>query len=127
MRKQNWPQALNDYIESRRKAVFCWGAHDCILFAAGAIEVMTGANPAPKITWKDAKGAARVLKRYGGIEAALTGVLGEPIPIAMAGRGDVVLRDGAAGICLGTHGAWIGENGLAFEPISGTTMAWKVK
>ncbi|ATC25215.1 DUF6950 family protein [Caulobacter vibrioides] len=83
-------EALHAYVASHMRTPFAWGQHDCVLFAAGAVQAQTGEDPlrAYRGRWASERGAARVLKRLGGMEAAVNTVL-QPITPAMAQRGDV--------------------------------------
>lgn len=83
-------EALHAYVASHMRTAFAWGQHDCVLFAAGAVQAQTGEDPlrAYRGRWTSERGAARVLKRLGGMEAAVNTVL-SPIAPAMAQRGDV--------------------------------------
>lgn len=83
-------EALHAYVASHMRTPFAWGAHDCVLFAAGAVQAQTGQDPLGgyRRRWTSERGAARVLKRLGGMEAAVDGVL-PSIPPATAQRGDV--------------------------------------
>ena len=73
---------------------FAWGreANDCVSFALGAVEAMTGRYDLYRAMpdWTSQRGARRALNRLGGLEAAVDGVL-TPVPLAMAARGDVAL------------------------------------
>ena len=46
MRTPYWRSALAAYIAETMRKPFAWGLHDCALFAAGAVEAMTGNDPA---------------------------------------------------------------------------------
>jgi hypothetical protein len=94
MRRQDWPQRLAEFNVSRRRMPFTWGGNDCVTLAADWIEQATGTDPIADIRgWTDALSAARTIEALGGLEAAITARLGEPIPPAFARRGDVVLLD----------------------------------
>ena len=130
MRREDWPERLNDFIEDRRKAVFCWGQRDCVLFAADAVQAMTGVDHAVEYrgTYDSATGAARLLAKLGGVENVVPFA---SIPVAFAGRGDLVTvdtKDGAAlAVCLGRHVAAMSASGLVFLPMSAADAAWRVE
>ncbi|QPC87422.1 hypothetical protein GA830_12215 [Mesorhizobium sp. NBSH29] len=44
MRYSFWRSALADYVDDVKAQPFAWGTFDCALFAAGAVNVMTGAD-----------------------------------------------------------------------------------
>jgi len=45
-RYQDWPERLRKYIDQRLTRQMEWGKNDCVLFTAGAIEAMSGSDPA---------------------------------------------------------------------------------
>jgi hypothetical protein len=129
-RYPDWPERLHRFIEDRREAVFCWGAHDCCLFAADALAAITGADLASDLRGKYASrlGAARLLKKHGGLRAIADARL-ERIPTLAAGRGDIVLIEtpegDALGVCLGRQIAAQGSEGLVFMGMERAEAAWR--
>lgn len=85
-----WPELLDAYIASRSRTPFEFGPNDCARFANGAVLAMTNANLMAAMRYNSARGAARILKREGGLRAALARRLPEISP-ARAQRGDVGL------------------------------------
>lgn len=83
-------EALLAFIESRHSTPYKWGrrGNDCISFGAYAVKALTGHHWLRKLTWKDERSALRVLKREGGVEAAID-KRWERIPPSMAQRGDI--------------------------------------
>lgn len=92
--------ALVAFIESRTRTPFAWGRskNDCISYGLAAVKAQTGVDLLARsgLRWSSALGAARVLKRLGGLEAAIDARL-PAVPVAMARRGDV-------GLLAGQHG-----------------------
>lgn len=128
MRVDLWESKLDEYLKT--VGPFEWGQNDCCLFAANAVEVITGVDPAKKYRgYKTKLGAAKKLKDLG-IEGAWTKEFGEPINPKLLRRGDVVLFDNegdlAVGICIGTHFFAVGEDGLLRFPMSKAIKGWKV-
>lgn len=120
MRCADWEAALSAYLAEHRNAALEWGVLDCGRFAAGAVEAMTGDNLLPKGTYSTELGAAKVLRKAGFDTLAeyMDSVL--PVtPLAMARRGDVVMSDGALGICIGAEGL--------FLPIEGAGLVRKYR
>jgi hypothetical protein len=111
-RLPDWEVRLHAYIEACAGAVFAWGELDCALFSAGAVLAMTGTDPAASFRgrYSTAVGSARALRRYGAgtLEATIDAGFVEK-PLAFAGRGDLVMIDGAVGVCLGADALFIGE------------------
>ncbi|WP_298195527.1 hypothetical protein [Novosphingobium sp.] len=133
MRKADWETALAEYLAGQGGAVFAWGERDCAMFAAGAVEAMTGIDPAAQIRgrYNSVTGAARVLKRAGAdsLGAWVSARFAE-VPPVFAHRGDLVMVDGSLGICAGA-GAWfVGEDngapGLISRPMLEWDRAWRV-
>ncbi|QQP93569.1 hypothetical protein IGS68_33655 (plasmid) [Skermanella sp. TT6] len=96
-----------------------------------------GSNPIGHLQgrYTTAIGSLRVLRREFGttsISDAITQVMGEPVPVPMAGRGDLALVDLDGTQCVGTvdlsgeRVAAIGLYGLEYVTLSAATAAWKV-
>lgn len=130
MRSENWPELLAEYLTIQQEQPFEWGVNDCVLFAAQAVQAMTGRQPV-SVNWSTATGAARALKKAGGIEAATSQILGTPLASAlMAQRGDVGLLMGERGdylaICTGLAWAGPGPQGIQLAPFDRAKVAWRV-
>jgi hypothetical protein len=130
MKLENWPVILNDFIDARRDTAFVWGATDCCLFAADAVQSMTGVDYVADYrgTYSDAKGALRLISEAGGLPAFVPDSFEEVDP-GFAQRGDVVLLDiegrNSLGIHLGHVIAGQGEAGVAFVPPALAMRAWR--
>lgn len=128
MRNENWPTALTEFIESRRTTPFAWGESDCCLFAADAVQAMTGIDFAAQRRGKysDARGALEIIEEVGGIENL---VPFEPVEPGYAQRGDVVMleRDGrnVLGVNCGNQIAGQGTDGIVFLPPNAAIKAWR--
>lgn len=123
--------ALLAYIAARMRAPFAWGkaANDCVSFAGGAVEAQTGVDRLGVLpSWTTERGAARVLRRLGGLEAAVDGVL-TSLPPSQAARGDVAgWRDAKGRLQLAiVEGDTIigpGMTGLVRLPRTAMARAW---
>jgi hypothetical protein len=144
-RVQDWPTLFFHFIESRRSRPFAWGQQDCCLFACDGILAQTGLDPAAKMfrgKYRDALGAARLVRKHGGVEAIASRICGElgfvEVPVRLAQRGDVVAISGEAlgdnvpymgvalGLCVGGTAAFTGSAGLVFHPLKNCRRAWRV-
>ncbi len=138
-RLSNWPTLLAAFIESRRSVPFEWGKNDCCLFPCDGILAFTGLDPAAKMfrgKYHDALGAARLLKKHGGVEAvaemqcAKYGFTECPVPLAR--RGDLVLCEATAdegpalGLCDGARSVFPGATGMVWHPTLNCRRAWRV-
>lgn len=128
-RLPDWRPRLVAYLEDVRCRPFAYGQHDCALFAAGAIQAMTGTDLAA-----DYRG------RYNGLEQGLR-LVGtshlqilrqhfEPIPASFAGVGDIALMGEpgfpALGIFEGEHVLVLRDDGLGRMPRAEVTEAFRV-
>lgn len=92
---------------------------------------MTGVNFMADFPEYSHETSAEVLiEEFGGVEGIAGLCLGEPIGVNFAQRGDVVLmpteKGDALGICIDHRAAFAAARGLAFHPISGCRLAWRV-
>lgn len=131
VRLPDWPERLAEYVHQHRGTPFAWGGHDCVRFAAGAVQAMTGCQPLPT-EWSDRTSAARALRRLGGLVPAVSSVLPPLSAPAWAQRGDVVLVQ-----CAGLARRWLavcdgplllspGPHGLLINPSRYAVRAWGV-
>ncbi len=139
-RRHDWPERLAGVLRAARGQGFRWGDHDCALFAARAVEAMTGHDPAAGFRgrYKTRRGAYGRLRRFaaGGLAEAAEKIAktlrAEEIAPATAGRGDVVLVAAATGEALGVIDlsgrgiAVTGPDGLSILPRSAALRAWRV-
>jgi len=131
MRKEDWPSRLAAYLQSRQKTPFKWGSNDCVSFAAGAVEAMTGTNPMPSLKYRSAKTAAAAVDKRGGLKKAVDGALkGARVRVAFARRGDVVMADiegrDTVTVCIGHALIGPGADGLVTVPLTRGCCAWRV-
>ncbi|HEY1723953.1 MAG TPA: hypothetical protein VGF89_00915 [Steroidobacteraceae bacterium] len=135
MRFPDWPQRLDAAIEVARSLPFAYGTHDCCLFAADVVLAVTGEDHAAQLrgTYTSEQDAQALLEQLGGLEAFVRSKLGEPIHVAMAGRGDIMLADApppatlsGLGVCIGLRCAFADTRGLAFIPRQRCRLAWKI-
>lgn len=126
MRHPAWPERLAAHIEEARLRPFEWGRHDCVRFAAGAVEAVLG-TPPDLPHWGSVREAARALRAVGGMAAGLDQRFARR-PLAMAARGDLVLlADGRlVAVCVGSVWAAPGTHGLMFGPMASAQAAWGV-
>lgn len=133
-RREDWPERLLAYVEAQRNTPFFWGKNDCALFAAGAVLAMTDVDLAAGVRgrYTTARGALKTLRSNGAEDLAawLTRALGEPIPPALARRGDVVIFEAvdgpALGVVVGSQAAAAGPEGVTCVPSARWQQAWRV-
>lgn len=133
MRAHGWELRLHRYVESVRQRPYAPVAHNCALFAAGAVEAVTGANPQNDlgITLESERDVLEALVRYGGVGGLATAVLGDMRPRLHARRGDVVVKPGedgdTLGVCMGDHALFLGPDGLQPRALSECLGCWRVE
>ena len=137
-RRPDWPSRLEEHLQAARNRSFRWGRHDCAMFACGAVEAMTGADPAAPFRgrYRSEAGARRLLRAAGGGLAELVARQAQEqgaveVPPLRAQRGDLCLAAGpdgldGLGVCVGGAAAFMRPDGLAFLPIGRVKRAWRI-
>ena len=94
VRLPDWEARLAPVIAAAQAARFAWGEHDCCVFAADCVQALTGVDLLAPVRgrYRSAYTAARLVTAEGGLQAAVSRVLGaEPHEdFAHARRGDLV-------------------------------------
>lgn len=126
-RADNWPDLLNNFVETRRRMPFQWGENDCCLFASDWVRACLGFDPASDVRgrYHTALGATRILNERGGvigvIEAAAERYDWPEVQRAFAQRGDIIAAEAGAGITLGIVigplAVFPGKNGIQFASL----------
>ena len=151
-RLPDWRLRFDALITDRLRAPFAWGSNDCVLFAADNVLAITGVDLADGFrAHTNARGAAKALRRHGGLAALVERALGPSCHATAATQGDVVMvlmgagmgdgvGDGmgeasdtgfatrsALGVCLNPQSAiGPGVDGLLQIPMARALCAWKV-
>jgi hypothetical protein len=130
-RRQNWPELLGAYIVANMARPHAWGSNDCVTFARGAVEAITGTVIELPCTWADEAQALAALDALGGLQAAVDTVLPRLPSPAYAQRGDIVMltvpsRPPWIAVCSEEF-AWAPSiSGLAQTSIGLAITAWSV-
>lgn len=145
-RLRDWDVRLGAYLSTNLERGFRWGVNDCVLFALGAAEAMTGVDAAANLrgTYESALGAVRAMRRiFGAPDLAAAAAAfanlwgGEEISPLMARRGDIVLAEcltpeGGQGLALGVVGldgqtaVFVGPAGTVSRKLRECRRAWRV-
>lgn len=126
----DWERRLNDWLLEPGRDRFQWGVNDCALFGCGAVMAMTGEHPAPQFvgSYDDRAGAAEALRVLG--EGTLLKTFDahfERRQTFFARRGDLVMAQGAIGVCMGLTGVFLTENdGMTRLTRKSFLAAWSV-
>ncbi len=132
-RLPDWKPRLTAWLANAALHPFAEGENDCALFFAGAVEAMTGIDPAA--TWRgrypNTVAGLRLLRRGGFADhVALAAALLPEMPSAYARTGDgavVATEDGPAlGLVQGEMIYVLGPRGLSLVPRSRATRAFRV-
>lgn len=130
-RLYDWQLRLEAFAGERQAMPFQWGRNDCALFAADAVEAMTGRRLLPNMRgYSNARDALRLIDGAGGLRSIACHALGGFILPAYAKVGDVVLvkvgKREALGICNGGTVLGPGPDGAAAIGMDAAVAAWKV-
>jgi len=106
MRRNDWPQRLNEYLTACRDKKFQLGKFDCAKFAFGAIKAMTGQDLIPA-KYSTKKEALKLMAEKPMTEW-LAEVL-EPCHPAKAQRGDIGVYENACGVVIGRYTVFCGN------------------
>lgn len=118
MRLEDWHLRLDELVHDRANCPYEWGYHDCVMWAAAAVEAVTGRDLGlgKRLTYSTEHGAARMLVLEGVRDVAELAdkYLGRRRHIAQARHGDIVvghLSTGelCLGACLGRKSAFVGS------------------
>lgn len=129
MRLEGWESLLNEEVEEARSQSFKWGFHDCLTWATNCLLAITGVDYLAEIrgTYKTQAGAYRLIKKRGkSLQDCVSQKLPE-ISIKMAKRGDLLMYNGALGICFGINGFFVTEeSGLTPVKTLSCEYAWTI-
>lgn len=129
MRISTWEDALVNYIIIKRDEPFEYGVNDCCLFAAGAVEAITGEDPMSEFRGKydSLKTSLKAIKDIGAgtLEATLDGKFPE-VSIGYAQRGDLAFFDDSIGVVMGGFAYFVSDDGLERIPRDMWNKCWSV-
>ena len=119
---------------SRLRTPFEWGVFDCCLFAADAVQAVTGVDLAERYRgYHGARQGLRTLDRAGGVGLIATRALGFPQRLDVARPGDLVLvpadkrdREALAVVVSGDVATLPGAVGLVQAPRRMWRYLWTV-
>ena len=129
-RYPDWQLRLEAFVREHNVKPFAWGSNDCAVFAADAVEAITGEVLRPDLRGLDTRQTAVALRDGGGVRGIASSALGAPIPAVVARIGDMVVvmvndRESLA-ICNGGTAIAAGPDGLVAVPMSFALAAWRV-
>jgi hypothetical protein len=126
LRRPDWVARLRQTVADHKHVPFSYGRHDCSIFAAKCADAITGSNWLGTLDYTDLKTAAAFRRREGGLDAAVTKRLGEPLT-GFGRRGDICLIDRKTlGVSLGTTIAVLSDKRLVFYPITRAQKHWRI-
>jgi len=104
-RHADWEERLNDVVAKHQAMPGEWGKSDCWIMTMDAIEAVTGERILPHLqSYATEAEGYKVFRKAGfreTVEEALAEALGEPIPPALALRGDVGVIEREGGVSCG--------------------------
>lgn len=130
-RLPDWQPRLAQLISKRMQHPLAWGLHDCAMFAADAVQAVTGVDLAEDLrgTYSTAEGAEATLQQHGGLVGLCVQRLGPVVRASMAQPGDIGLaqvgdKRGLV-VCGGAH--FLGVGALCLQPLPPSVVlrAWR--
>lgn len=131
MRLPDWQPRLAQLVTQRMRHPLQWGVHDCCLWAADAVQAVTGTDLAAGLrgTYSTQAEAQARLLQLGGLAALCVDRLGPVARTALAQPGDIGLATvgevRALVVCGGTHFLAVGGGGLLPVAPSGVVRVWR--
>jgi hypothetical protein len=142
MRTDHWEIKLDQYLDEKFDTPFEWGTHDCALFAANWIELLTGVDVAGEYRGKyDSElGAYKLIRKVTGgstpadcMTRACTefDFIEEHPSVLYAQRGDIVSLEQDDRVSLGIveldgHHAWFTGDTLTRYPLHECKRSWHI-
>lgn len=132
MRRPDWQARLTAYVVSMQGAGFEAGRLDCALFAAGAVEAMTGTDHARGYRgYRTVAGGYKRVKARGHADhVALVASRLKEVPPSFAQAGDLAVVPGedgpALGIVQGEHVYVMRPDGLGLVSLLSVERAFRV-
>lgn len=134
MRRPDWRTRLVSYLAQAARQPFRPGLHDCALFAAGAVEAITGADYAAPYRgrYSTERGGIRILRRDGSRDhiALAAAHLRQRAPGERAQPGDLAViptdRGPALGVVQGPMVYALGPAGMGLTPLDAAAMVYEV-
>jgi hypothetical protein len=129
MRHSGWEAAFAARIEDTKHTPFEWGKNDCILWAGGCAEAITGRNYLSNIKgrYKTKRGAYRLIKSLAPSLPEAVDLYASRIPVLTATRGDVVWNGEGMGVCNGVYSLFLTEAGLVSLKTKECSIAWRIE
>lgn len=133
-RLPDWPLRLDALVSTRLHAPFCWGVHDCALFAADAVLALTGRDLAAGLRGLGVRQALRHVRSAGGMCHLVPDILPPLTHTALAVEGDIALVEQPArglkrlalGVVVGNAVLGPARTGLASVPMHCAVQCWGV-
>ena len=136
MRKDHWQPLYHAEVEKALHEPFAWGQNDCATFASRVIDAISDLDTKAKLAaagmvWDSELGAAKVIAKAGGLEHALSFILGEPVKWALCMHGDCMLAtDGGGQEVVAVHdGSQLlatSAGGLISLPLERAIKGWRI-
>lgn len=131
-RLSDWRPRLVAYMNTAARKPFRPGRHDCALFAAGAVEAMTGVDLARG--WRGysslKSGAKKLAERGYDDHIALAEAHFDEVPTLFAQVGDIAVVDGdtedAFGVVQGDQIYVLRRTGLGLMPLTAAKRVFRV-
>lgn len=133
MRPAGWQRALSEYVIAAQDRYmrdgFAWGRFDCCTFVGGWVHLMTGVDHMAQFVGRYSTRDEAMALVHGNLKATVAQVLGPAVPVAHAGRGDIVLDGDALGLMFTSgrlYALFLGDGGFVLRRPEDCECAFRV-
>lgn len=128
-RVKDWERVLDKLFQANRSRPFAWGTWDCGIFAADAIQAMTGVDLAE--SYRGTYSTETEARLLGTVEEIVGKTELKECPPNFAHRGDLLLVTNPGTPCLGIlslngRAVIVTDNGLALLPRTAILRSWHI-
>lgn len=134
MRLPDWKSRLTAWLAEIVRRPFAPGTHDCALFAAGAVQAMTGRDPAAPYRgrYQTLRGGKRILRQAGFADHIdLVVCTFAEVHTSRAAPGDLAVvptpEGDALGLVQGEAVYVLSPRGIGMLPMTAATRAYRVE
>lgn len=133
MRPAGWQRMLSEYVleaqERYKREGFAWGRFDCCTFVGGWVHLMTGVDHMAQFAGKYSTREEAIAILGGSLKDKVAELIGPPVHVAHAGRGDIAIDNDALGLMFTSgrlYAIFLGDGGFVLQRAEDCECAFRV-